>query len=477
MNKNFIFNVVKVMVSNGLMLLSSIAVAFALPKIMPIEEYGMYKEFSLYFSYAGILHLGFVDGLFIKYSAIKENDVKKEEVRSYSLFFLLMQTVIFVLFLFVSLFLSDPYRFFVMALAYGFFTANMTTYFQYFSQAIERFNELAVRNIIKAVVTSSIVVALWFLHSKGMLDIVSAKIYILCFLGTNTLLMLWYVFTYRKFIFTSLKKVIENSAGIKKLFSVGLPVMIAASVSNLILISDRQFAVFVSTKEQYAVYAFAYNIATLIVTLVSAISIVFFPSLKKTNRVAQANKYPKFLVYISIIAFSFGCFFYPIKSFIGFLLPKYVSSVEYIFILMPAIFINIVIATVNINYYKALSMNKRYLVVSLITLLFAIVSNAVFYFVVGALEGLSIASVITFSLWLLLSTNDLQIRLRNNDIYPLVYILIMTLAFYSTKIIQNQFVAAIFYCAVWLLLSGLFFIFIHRFKKNEDFFDVYSRGL
>lgn len=476
MNKAFFFNVFKVVFSNGLMLLSSIVVAFVLPKIMPIEEYGTYKEFTLYFSYAGILHLGFVDAIFIKYSAIKAKDVDKKEIRIYSFFFLLMQIALFILFLIASIFIPASYRFFIIALAYGFFTANLTTYFQYFSQAIERFNELAIRNIIKAIITSLVVVVLWLLHSKGVLDIVSAKIYILCFLMTNTLLTLWYMFTYRKYLFTSLAAIRSNFKDIKKLFIIGFPVMLAASVSNLILISDRQFAVFFSSKEQYAVYAFAYNIATLIITLVSAVSIVFFPSLKKTNSSAQAKNYPKSLLYISIISFSFGCFFLPVKIFIDHFLPKYSLSADYIFILMPAIFMNIVIATININYYKALSMNKRYLIVSIMVLVFAIVSNGLFYLFTKSLEGLSIASVVTFSLWLLISTNDMRFRLRNDSVFPLVYIIIMTLSFYSAKIIGNQIISCVVYCAAWILVSAAFILFVNRFRKKEDVSAYFARG-
>ena len=40
---------------------------FFLPKYLSVESYADYKIFILYISYVGILHLGYVDGVYIKY--------------------------------------------------------------------------------------------------------------------------------------------------------------------------------------------------------------------------------------------------------------------------------------------------------------------------------------------------------------------------------------------------------------------------
>ena len=69
--KKFIKNIISVMIANIISLLGSITSGFLLPKIFNIEEYGYYKIFTLYMSYAGLLHFGFLDGMLLKISGMK----------------------------------------------------------------------------------------------------------------------------------------------------------------------------------------------------------------------------------------------------------------------------------------------------------------------------------------------------------------------------------------------------------------------
>lgn len=476
MNTKFIVNVIKVVASNVLILLSSLLVAFVLPKIMPVEEYGTYKEFTLYFSYAGILHLGFVDAVFIKYGGVNLKEVNRNELKAYTSFFLLMQTALFFILCVSALIIGIPtsgqYSFFIISIAFAYFSANITTYFQYLSQAVERFNELTIRNFIKAFISASIVITLWLLHKYNLLDLVSAKIYILCFLATNTGIALWYLITYHKYSFASPSSIKKAGKSIIGMFKIGFPIMVAASASNLILISDRQFAVLLTGKEEYAMYAFAYNFATLVITLVSAISIVFFPALKKESTAIKKSSYCKVMFYISFISFAFGCFLIPIRLFVNYYLPAYSSSLQYVSILIPAVCLNIIIATVNINYYKALLLGKRYLLVSVFVLAFAIASNGIAFLITKSLYGLSVASVLTFLLWLTISTYDLKKKMNIVEIYPFVYSCIMVLVFYFSYSITNSLGSFLTYTFVWLFASSVFFIHAQKSSKFQKAFSL-----
>src|ERR1700686_182539 len=45
------------------------AFAFILPRFLSVDDYGYYRLFLLYGSFAGILHLGFLDGLLVRWAA------------------------------------------------------------------------------------------------------------------------------------------------------------------------------------------------------------------------------------------------------------------------------------------------------------------------------------------------------------------------------------------------------------------------
>ena len=56
-----------VFVANIINMFFSVITSFILPKYLSIESYGYYKVFQLYVNYLGIAHLGYIDGIYLKY--------------------------------------------------------------------------------------------------------------------------------------------------------------------------------------------------------------------------------------------------------------------------------------------------------------------------------------------------------------------------------------------------------------------------
>lgn len=56
-------DILKVSASNVVKLLAGLLVAFVLPKIIGVADYGYYKTFTLYATYVGLFHLGICDGI------------------------------------------------------------------------------------------------------------------------------------------------------------------------------------------------------------------------------------------------------------------------------------------------------------------------------------------------------------------------------------------------------------------------------
>lgn len=71
--------IVAVLIANLVNVAFSLATNFLLPKYLSIESYAGIKEFQLYVSYVGLFHLGFVDGIYLKYGGkTLGKDVDKE---------------------------------------------------------------------------------------------------------------------------------------------------------------------------------------------------------------------------------------------------------------------------------------------------------------------------------------------------------------------------------------------------------------
>ena len=77
--KKIIANFSYVVLSNLLTVIVSSLVVLILPKIMGVEEYGYWQLYIFYLSYAGFVHLGWVDGIYLRYGGLEYDELDKEK--------------------------------------------------------------------------------------------------------------------------------------------------------------------------------------------------------------------------------------------------------------------------------------------------------------------------------------------------------------------------------------------------------------
>lgn len=106
MAKNkFFSSLIVVMASNLTTLVSGLLMGLLIPQLMGVENYGHYKIFILYATYASLLHFGFVDGILLKYGGTEERDLDIYEIRANTKFIIYLELLVSLLLLLISLFL------------------------------------------------------------------------------------------------------------------------------------------------------------------------------------------------------------------------------------------------------------------------------------------------------------------------------------------------------------------------------------
>ena len=70
----------QVLFANIIFLLVGIVSNFLLPKYLSIESYSYIKTYALYISYAGFFHLGYNDGMYLKYGGKKIENISKKDL-------------------------------------------------------------------------------------------------------------------------------------------------------------------------------------------------------------------------------------------------------------------------------------------------------------------------------------------------------------------------------------------------------------
>ena len=200
-NRAFGKSLFVVVFSRIISLISSIVVGFVLPKILSVTDYGFYKVFTLYVAYTALLHLGFVDGILLKVSGMKYSDLNLQKMRTYTRFFATLEMFVFLVMLLVGVLVADgEYLFILVMLAVNMVFVNITTYYQFVSQAIQRFGEYSVKNIAISVIKTFFVLVLLLLTVGEVIN-VSYRVYLI---GLNLLdfsIMIWYIAIYRDITF------------------------------------------------------------------------------------------------------------------------------------------------------------------------------------------------------------------------------------------------------------------------------------
>ena len=80
--------------SNVINLIVIIITGFLVPAFLSLDQYAYLKTFTLYIGYVGVLHFGFIDGLYIKYGGKRENDLDKSILKGENYFLLIFHYIV-----------------------------------------------------------------------------------------------------------------------------------------------------------------------------------------------------------------------------------------------------------------------------------------------------------------------------------------------------------------------------------------------
>ena len=473
--KKVLKNILKVAISNIFTLLAGILVGFIIPKLMEngdsTADYGYYKIFTLYLLYVGLFHFGFCDGIYLLYGGKSFEELEKSKFRTYSKFFLVFQIIITTIITSIAMcFVKTHYGFIFVFLGINLLAENVTNYYQFISQITGRFTELSFRNIIKSTLTIIAVIVLYILWKVGVITYLQYKIFIVITSSISIALAIWYVITYRSITFGKSNSLKEEKKDIIKLFLVGLPLLIANLVVNLILNIDRQFVSILYDEQIYSSYAFAYNMLNLITTATTAIGIVLYPTLKRLNEEKLKTNYNTFIAIIAMfVAFCLAAY-YPLVFIVETWLSKYSRALPVFRVIFPGLMLTSCISMIMLNYYKSIGASKKYFIISIIVLALSFVANLIAYLIFNKPVAISVASVIVMIIWYFVAEFALVRKWKINTLKNILYIALIMVSFYLIAyLINNIFIGFGLYLGAYVLITLIFYFRLikSKFKFKE----------
>lgn len=448
-------SILLVALSNSTSIIAGIFIGFLVPKILTVTDYGMYKTFTLYMTYVGFFSLGIIDGIVLKYGGVDYPDIDRKQFRSYFIWYNIVHFIFAAILIICALFINNnSTRFILLMLALNMWAVNITGYFQQISQITQRFKEFSIRKILQNVLNILIVILLFVLHHRG--DAVDYSVYVILLVLINVLLTAWYLYTYRDINFGEYKSLKSTKSEIVELMKSGFPLLFANLLSTLILTLDRQFVNSLFDKDTYAVYAFAYNMLSIVTVATSAFSIVLYPALKRTTKDKLEESYSYFIQIIIILVSLALVVFFPLCFIVRSFLPNYIDSLHVFRIVFPGLIISSAITVIMHNYYKTLGKNIVYFKRSLIVLVLSALANIIAYLIFKTTYAISIASIIVMVFWYIYVERYFVKIFNYSGKRNLLFILFAMIGFYFITAIQNIIIGAIVYICFIILISIVF---------------------
>ncbi len=444
--------------SNFIILISSIITGFVVPKILGVVGYGYYKIFTLYLSYSALMHLGYVDGVLLTFAGKEYNELSQEKFRMYTKFFFFFQCVVSVLIVFIAMvLLKDRYKLIFLFLGIDIFAINMTAYYQYISQSTMRFDELSIRKVMFATFEIMLVLAIVWFNFVNKRKFIDVNIYVGGLVFIDVVLMIWYVFTYRKLSIGECDSFSNCKDDIKSFFKEGIILTIAYQAASIVFSLDSQFVSVFYDATTFAVYSFAYSLISMVTTVISAVAFVLLPRLRKINDKEKImNTFSNAMALISITATLSMAGYQPLCILISSFFSEYIDSIRYLRVIIPGLALSCCINIIMFTYYKAINKHMIYFKISLVSLTIAILCNYLAYKFYHDAIYISFASIITLIIWYIMNVIYFVIKYQINWKKNFIYIILsMTVYYILTWYIKNELLSWILFIFYFIISTGV----------------------
>lgn len=433
--------ILKVFSTNFIQLISGIIIGFVVPAILSINEYANLKTYTLYISYIGLLHFGYLDGLHLKYGGKKYNEIDKATLKGEHILSIIIESIVTIILLLISLIRKDLI---LMLFSLSILPVNMSTFYKGIYQATGNFeNYSKIMNIYTITYTLlNLLLALIFKSNNYI------------FYCAVTILSSFFAIISFEFKFWNETKDIKTI--IPKDFVKILKTGIFILLGNLSVVAlfgiDKWFVKLFLTENDFAYYSFAVSMLNIINVLVNAISITFYNYLFSNNNKEKINKLKRYLILLG----GFSSLGYFVLSFIvSMFIKKYIASLSIISIIFSIFPYMIIINALYVNLYKVNKKEKKYLKVVLSMLIISILYNTIAVFIFKISEAIAFATVLTLLTWVIYSTKTLK------NVYfdkkNVIFCLIITTSFLVLSHCFNWFIGGIIYFLIYVILVLIFY--------------------
>lgn len=393
--------------SNFISLAISTLAVLIVPKFLGVESYGYWQLYIFYTTYVGVLHFGWLDGIYLRYGGKKYGDLNKGLFYSQFTEFLLFQLIIAFGIIIYGLQVDNSKRSFIIIMtALAMLLVNLGQFCLNILQDTNRIRDYSFTTILGRIIYFVIILLLIF----GKID--DFKLFIIADLIGRFIAMIYGFYLCKSIIFNKISKFTWTFKETYKNLSVGVKLVIA-NTANILIVGIVRYGIQhywgVST---FGKISLTLNISNLLMTFVSAISLVLYPALRRLDKSKIKSVYIGLRQTLVILLLIGLLSYYPVSYFLDMWLPKYADSLKYMALLFPMCVYSGKFQLLISTFMKTLRYERDLLMVNVISVFFSVIITAVNIFFIKNLTLTMISIVIV--LWIQSSLGEYVLGKKMN---------------------------------------------------------------
>ena len=301
------------------------------------------------------------------------NDINKGihsyQLRVMTVFELLISGLII---LFVILLNTElDYIFIAFAFGINLIVFLPRNYLSYVLQATNRHKENALITIIGRSVFLILIVVF------SVMKVLNYKAFVLADIGGKLVALIYACVQCKELFITKPNRSKQAFHELLDSIKVGINLMLA-SVSSLVTVGIVRLAIqkywSVST---YGTVSFTLTVTNLVLTFISAVSIVLYPTLRKVSYETSVKLYMPLRELLETLLLASLVFCCPLQAVLSIALPQYSEGIRYLPILFPVCIYSAKITMLVQTYMQVYRMEKKILLVNSVSIIFSIFSTII----------------------------------------------------------------------------------------------------
>ncbi|HEX2927562.1 MAG: hypothetical protein HF300_12710 [Ignavibacteria bacterium] len=442
--KSLLRNISYVFSSQMLILIIGMARSLILPLFFHVNAFGYYQVYVFYSSYIGLFALGFNDGIYLRYGEYNYEQLPHRKMRSS----IWLYTVMLLLFtavsaLSITIGVTDPdVRYAMLFSALNIFVLGLNTVFIFVLQITNQMKKYSVYSVANKVLVMMAILFMVVINDNNYRTIITVD-----FIG-GILVLAFISLQCKDLLYGRDVSLAEGWMEFKKNIRVGVKLLIANLLGMLLIGCGRMIIQFWGHIKDFAVYSFGISVTAMVLTVITAFSLVLYPTLKRVSSDMLPGYYSKVDTFTRLFNILTLLVYFPFYWVVSRYFSKYGDVLSYLNLLFVVAYLQTKISLLYNTFYNTLRKEKALLIENVSSVLLFIFLASILFFTFNTIWSIAFSTVAAMLFRCFVSELYLKkIKFLRSTIKPvmeLVYLCLFILITSEFNIIAGVVIFSVF---------------------------------